>query len=94
MYGMGLDYALNCVRRMLEIFSRGGEPEVEGDGVRVVVAVGKRERAIYLKRWCRRLRKPVDVVTLYKNSVPHVCAWHAFIKGGSTQTVRFDFAQG
>ena len=31
MYGMGLGYALNCVLRMLEIFSRGRESEVEGD---------------------------------------------------------------
>ena len=32
MYGMGLGYALNCVLRMLNIFSRGREPEVEGHG--------------------------------------------------------------
>ena len=37
MYGVELDYALNCVLRMLEIFSRGREPEVEGDDSRVVV---------------------------------------------------------
>ena len=46
---MGLDYVLNCVLSILEIFSRGREPEVEGDDSRVVVAVGKQERAIYLK---------------------------------------------
>ena len=45
--------------RMLEIFSGGCEPEVEGDGSRVV-AVGKRETAIYLERWCRRWWKPVS----------------------------------
>ena len=31
MQGMGLDYALNCVLRICEIFSRGREPEIEGD---------------------------------------------------------------
>ena len=56
MYGMGLGYALNCILCMLEIFSRGREPEV-GDDSRIVVAVGKRERAIYLKRWRRTWRK-------------------------------------
>ena len=70
MYGMGLGYALNCVLRMLEIFSRGRESEVEGDDSLVVVAVEIRERAIYLKRWRRRWRKPVNVFTAYKNSVP------------------------
>ena len=40
--------------RMLEIFSGVREPEVEGDGSRVVVSVGKRETAIYFKRWRRR----------------------------------------
>ena len=35
---------------MLEIFSGGCEPEVEGDDSRVVVAVGKQETgSIYLK---------------------------------------------
>ena len=29
MYRMGLGYALNCVQRMIEIFSRGRESEVE-----------------------------------------------------------------
>ena len=29
MYGMGSSYALYCVLRMLEIFSRSREPEVE-----------------------------------------------------------------
>ena len=38
---------------MLDLF-RGREPEVEGDAIRVVDAVGKRETAIYLKRWRRR----------------------------------------
>ena len=59
---MGLDYAVNNV--LLEIFSRGREPEIEGDDSGVVVAVGKRERAIYLKRWRRSWRKPVNVVSL------------------------------
>ena len=58
---MGLDYALNWILRMLEIISRGREPE--GEDNRVVVAVGKRETAIDLKRWRRRWRKPVNVVT-------------------------------
>ena len=44
--------------------SGGREPEVEGDDSLVVVAIGKRQRAIYLKRWSRRWRKPVCVVTL------------------------------
>ena len=70
MYGMGLGYALNCVLRMLEIFSRGRESEVEGDDSLVVVAVEKRERAIYFKRWRRRWRKPVNVLTSNKSSVP------------------------
>ena len=35
----------SCILRMLEMFSGGREPEVEGDGSRVVVAVGKRETA-------------------------------------------------
>ena len=47
MYGRGLGYALNCVLRMLEIFSRGRESEVEGDDSLVIVAVEKRERTIY-----------------------------------------------
>ena len=63
MYGVGLDYELNCILHMLKIFSRGREPEVEGDDSLVVLAVGKRERAIYLKRWRRRWRKSVNVVT-------------------------------
>ena len=66
---MGLGYALNCVLRMLRIFSRGLEPEVEGDDYLVIVAVEKRERSIYLKRWCRRWM-PVNAVTPYKNCVP------------------------
>ena len=45
---------------ILKIFSGGCEPEVEGDGSRVVVAIGKRETAIYLKRLRRRWRKPVS----------------------------------
>ena len=69
-----------CVQHMFEIFSRGREPEVEGDDSRVVVAVGKRERAIYLKRWRRRWRKPVNVVTPYKNSVPAAGARMACIQ--------------
>ena len=39
---MGLGYALNCVLCMLRIFSRGLEPEVEGDDNLVIVAVKKR----------------------------------------------------
>ena len=31
MYGLGLDYALNCILHMLKIFSGGREPEIEGD---------------------------------------------------------------
>ena len=38
-----------CVQRILEICSGGCEPELEGDCSRVVVAIGKRETAIYLK---------------------------------------------
>ena len=75
MYGMGLDYALNRVLRMLEIFSRSREQEVEGGDSRVVVAVGEQERVIYFKRWHRRWRKPVNVVTPYKNSVPATGAY-------------------
>ena len=67
---MGLGYELNCVLCMLRIFSRGLEPEVEGDDNLVIVAVKKRERSIYLKRWCRRWRMPVNAVTPYKNCVP------------------------
>ena len=90
MYGVELDYALNCVLRMLEIFSRGREPEVEGDDSRVVVvAIRKRETAIYLKRWRRRWRKPVNVVTPYKECVPA-----AGVSMACTQTLRFDFTQG
>ena len=80
MYGIGLGYALNCVLRMFEIFSRGREPEVEGDDSLVVFAVEKRERAIYLKRWRRRWRKPVNVVTPYKNCVPAAGARKAYIQ--------------
>ena len=54
---------------MLDIFSGGRGPEVEGDNSRVVVTVGKRETAIYFKRWHRRRRKPVNAVTPYKNCV-------------------------
>ena len=39
---------------MLQIFSGGREPEVEGDGIRAVVVVGKQDMAIYLERWRRR----------------------------------------
>ena len=42
----------------------GREPEVEEDDSRVVVAVRKRETVIYFKRWRRRWKKPVNVVTL------------------------------
>ena len=42
----------------LKIFSGGCEPEVEGDGSRVVVAIGKRETASYLKRLRIRWWKP------------------------------------
>ena len=80
MYRMGSSYSLNCVRRMLEIFSRGLELEVEGDDSLVVFAVEKQERAIYLKRWRRRWRKPVNVVTAYKNSVPAAGARMACIQ--------------
>ena len=73
--GIGL-----CFLRMLKIFSRGREQEVEGDDSRVVVAVGKRETAIYLKRWGRRWRKRVNVVTPYKNSVPAAGARMACIQ--------------
>ena len=34
---------------MLKIFSRGREPEVEGDSSRVVVTVGKRETDLFQK---------------------------------------------
>ena len=80
MYGMGLGYALNCVLPMLEIFSRGREPEVEGDVSLVIVAVEKRERAIYLKRWRRRWRELVNLVTPYKNCVPAAGAHMACIQ--------------
>ena len=58
-YRMGLGYALYCVLRMLEIFSPGREPEVEGDDSLVVVAVEKREKVIYLKRWCKSSSNPL-----------------------------------
>ena len=90
---MGLIYALNCALRMLEIFSRGPEPEV-GDDSLVVVAIEKRERAIYFKRWRRRWRKPVNVPPIRTVSRPRERTWHAYRKGGSTQTLRFDFTQG
>ena len=80
MYGMGLGYALNCVLRMLQFFSRGREPEVEGDDSLVVVAIEKLERVIYFKRWRRRWRKPVCVVTPDKNCVPAVGARMACIQ--------------
>ena len=41
-----------------------------GDDSVVVVAVEKRERAIYFKRWRRRWRKPVNVVTPYNRGRP------------------------
>ena len=41
-----------------------------GDGIRVVVAVGKQEIQIYFERWRRRWRKPVNVVTLFKKRIP------------------------
>ena len=66
---MGSGYALNCVLHMLKILSRGREPEVEGDDSRVVVAVEKRERAIYLNRWRRRWRKLVNVVKVLSRQV-------------------------
>ena len=66
--------------RMLEIFSRGRESEVEEDYSRVVVAVEKQERAIYLKWWRRRRRKPVKVVTPHKNCVPAAGARRACIQ--------------
>ena len=94
MYGMGLGYALNCILRMLEIFSRGREPELEGNDSLVVVAVEKQER-VYLKRWRRRWRKPVNVVTPIRTvSRPRERACHAFSKGGSTQTLRFPSTAG
>ena len=49
---------------MLEIFSGVREPEVEGDGSRVVVSVRKRETAIYFKRWRRSWRKVAGVVPI------------------------------
>ena len=55
--GIGL-----CVLRMLEIFPGEREPEVQGDDSPVVVAVGKRETAIYLKRW--RKMEEVGVVPM------------------------------
>ena len=61
--GIGL-----CVLRMLEIFSRGREPEVEGDD--------SRETAIYFKRWRRSWREPVNVVTPYNNCVPGCWSAH------------------
>ena len=42
-------------------FPRGREA-VEGDDSLVVVAIEKRERAIYFKRWRRKWRKPMNVV--------------------------------
>ena len=74
MYGVGLDYAFLC---MLEIFSGDREREVEGDDSRVV-AVDKRETAIYLKRWRRKWKKPVNVVT--PNCVPAAGARMACIQ--------------
>ena len=62
--GIGL-----CVLRMLEIFSGGRRLNVDGDDSRVVVTVGKLETAIHLKSWRRRWRKPVNVVTPYKNCI-------------------------
>ena len=53
------------VLRMFVIFTGG-----KGDDSRVVYAVGKRETAIYLKRWYRRWRKLLNVVTHYKNCIP------------------------
>ena len=52
---------------MLEIFSRGSEPEVEEDDSRVVDAVGKRETAMNLKR---QRRWSANVVTPYKKCIP------------------------
>ena len=49
MHGVGLDYALNCVLRIIGIFSQGCEPEIEDDS-RVVVAVRKRERSNLFKK--------------------------------------------
>ena len=73
-------FVYGCVLNMLQIFSEGREPEVEADGIRVVVAFGKREVAIYLKRRRRRWRMLVNVVTLYKNCVPAAGARMAYIQ--------------
>ena len=48
-----------CVLGTLKIFSGGREPEVEGEGSRVFVAVGKREAAV----------SGADVVTPYKKCI-------------------------
>ena len=80
MYGEGFGL---CVLRMLDIFSGGRGPEVEGDNSRVVVTVGKRETAyfkIYFKRWHRRWRKLVNAVTPYKNCVLATGASMAYIQ--------------
>ena len=61
---MGLGYALNCVLRMLEIFSRGHEPGVEGDDSLVVDAVEKQEaagNAVYGRAAEGLLRREKDV---------------------------------
>ena len=39
---------MNCVLRMLEIFSRGREPEVEGDDSLVVDTVEKQEAIVMI----------------------------------------------
>ena len=49
----------SCVLGMLKIFSGGRETQVEGEGSRVVVAVGKRETAV----------SGANVVTPYKKCI-------------------------
>ena len=67
MYRLGLDYAF-CA---CSIFSGGRELEAEGNKSCVVDAVGKRETAIYLKRWCRRWRKMEEAGECSKRGRAH-----------------------
>ena len=48
----------------------GREPEVEGDNSRVVVAVGKRERAILFKKLAQKMEEASECSYPYKNCVP------------------------
>ena len=67
--GIGL-----CVLHTLEIFSGAVRRKKKE-----TIAVGKQGTAIYLKRWRRRWRKPVNVVIPYRNCIPGCGSAQTFV---------------